>query len=171
LAHRIGALSEATIRYVLQRMVPESAGAVGCAVARRLKRNGLLRTPTAGRLIVAAVDGIELGWSTARCCDHCQTRTVKHPRGVAEPQHYQRVVVVALVSTAFPIPLGVRFQAPGEGDVACAAALLHTLVAQLGPRFLDVAVGDAVYLGTPCVQRVEAWGWSWVLSVKENQRE
>jgi len=170
LARRIGALSEDTVRYVLERMGPDEVLALGCAVARRLKRNGLLRTTTAGGLIVAAVDGIELGHSYVRCCDRCQERLVDR-HGHRETQYYHRVVVVAVVSTPFPIPLGVRFQRKGEGEVECARALLETLVAELGPRFLDVLVGDALYLGTPFVTRVETWGWSWVLTVKENQSE
>jgi hypothetical protein len=45
-------------------------------------------------------------------------------------QYYHRIVVVVLVSTSFPIPLGVRFQKNGEGEVACALALLQNLVGQ-----------------------------------------
>ena len=57
------------------------------------------------------------------------------------------VVSKALVGlTEFPIPLGVRFQKNGEGEVACALALLsQDLVGQLGRRFLDVLVGDALH--------------------------
>jgi hypothetical protein len=47
-------------------------------------------------------------------------------------QYYHRIVAVALVSTPFPIPLGVRFQKNGEGEVACALPLLQDLVDQLG---------------------------------------
>jgi hypothetical protein len=60
-----------------------------------------------------------------------------------------------LVSTSFPIPLGVRFQKNGEGEAACALALLQDLVGQLGRRFLDVLVGDALYLQAPFVKEVE----------------
>jgi hypothetical protein len=168
LARRIGAISEDTVRYVLQRMVPDEVFALGCAVARRLKRNGLLRTTAGGGLIVAAVDGIELGHSDVRCCDRCQERVVDR-HGCPATQYYHRVVVVAVVSTPFPIPLGVRFQRKGEGEAECARALLETLVARLGRRFIDVLVGDALYLGTSFVQQVETWGWAWVFTVKENQ--
>ena len=86
-------------------------------------------------------------------------------------QYYHRIVVVVLVSTEFPIPLGVRFQKNGEGEVACALALLHDLVRQLGRRFLDVLVGDALYLQAPFVQEVERLGLVWAFTLKENQPE
>jgi len=35
---------------------------------------------------------------------------------------------VVLVSTDFPVPLGLRFQRKGEDEVACALALLQELV-------------------------------------------
>jgi hypothetical protein len=77
---------------------------------------------------------------------------VKNQHGVLETQYYHRVVVVAVASTSFPIPLGVRFLGPGEAEVECARALLETLVPQLGPRFIDMLVGDRLYLGTRFVQ-------------------
>src|SRR5260370_21800354 len=84
---------------------------------------------------------------------------------------YHRIVVVVLVRTSFPIPLGVRFQKAGEGEVACALALLQDLVGQLGRRFLDVLVGDALYLQAPFVQEVEDLGLDWAFTLKENQPE
>jgi hypothetical protein len=86
-----------------------------------------------------------------------------------EIQYYHRIVVVVLVSTSFPIPLGVRFQKNGEGEVACALALLQDLVGHLGRRFLDVLVGDALYLQAPFVQQVERLGLVWAFTLKENQ--
>ncbi len=77
--------------------------------------------------------------------------------------------MVVLVSTEFPIPLGVRFQKNGEGEVACALALLQDLVGQLGRRFLDVLVGDALYLQAPFVREVERLGLVWAFTLKENQ--
>ncbi len=70
-------------------------------------------------------------------------------------QYYHRVVAVVLVSSSFPIPMGIRFQKAGEGEVPCELALLKDLVSQLGPRFLEVLVGDALYLQAPFVKYVE----------------
>jgi hypothetical protein len=66
---------------------------------------------------------------------------------------------VVLVSTDFPIPLGVRFQGNGEAEVSCAPALLQDLVGQLGRRFLDVLVRDAWCLQAPFVRKWNVWVW------------
>jgi hypothetical protein len=41
----------------------------------------------------------------------------------------------------------------------------------LGRRFLDVLVGDALYLQAPFVQEVERLGLDWAFTLKENQPE
>jgi hypothetical protein len=67
LATRIGPISDDTIGYALQRQSPEPVLALGCEVARRLNRNGVLRSDWSRGLMVAAVDGIEICSSFARC--------------------------------------------------------------------------------------------------------
>ena len=174
LARRIGAVSDDTLGYSLERQSPEPVFALSCEIARRLKRNGVLRSDWSRGLVVGAVDGIEICSSFARCCDACMEREVQHKVNdemKTEIQYYHRIVAVALVSTSFPIPLGVRFQKKGEGEVACALALLQDLVEHLGRRFLDVLVGDALYLQAPFVQQVERLGLTWAFTLKENQPE
>jgi hypothetical protein len=174
LAKRIGPISDDTFGYAMERQSPEPIFALGCEIARRLKRNGVLRSDWARELIVAAVDGIEICSSFARCCDACLTRDVKHKvhgKEQIDVQYYHRIVVVAVVSSSFPVPLGVRFQKEGEGEVACALALLRDLVGHLGPRFVDRIVGDALYLQAPFVKAVEELGLDWVFNLKENQPE
>src|SRR6266853_823480 len=148
----------------------EAAAATICQV--RLKRNGVLRSDWSRGLVVGAVDGIEICSSFARCCDACMEREVQHKVNgemQTDIQYYHRIVVVVLVSTDFPIPLGVRFQKNGETEVSCALALLQDLVGQLGRRFLDVLVGDALYLQAPFVKEVERLGLVWAFTLKENQ--
>ena len=174
LAKRIGPISDDTIGYALQRQSPEPVFTLACHIARRLKRNGVLRSDWSRGLVVAAVDGIEICSSFARCCDACMQREVQHKvRGEmrTDIQYYHRIVAVVIVSTPFPIPLGIRFQKDGEGEVACALALLQDLVTQLGRRFIDVLVGDALYLQAPFVKAVEHLGLDWVFTLKENQPE
>jgi DDE family transposase len=174
LAKRIGPISDDTLGYALQRQSPEPVFALSCEIARRLKRNGVLRSAWSRGLVVGAVDGIEICSSFARCCDACMEREVQHKVNSemkTDIQYYHRIVAVALVSTPFPIPLGLRFQKDGEGEVSCALALLQDLVAQLGRRFLDVLVGDALYLQAPFVQAVEDLGLDWAFTLKENQPE
>ncbi len=81
LAKRIGPISDDTLGYALERQSPQPVFALSCEIARRLKRNGVLRSDWSRGLVVAAV-------------------------------------VVAVVSTPFPSPLGLRFQMNGEGEVA-----------------------------------------------------
>ena len=172
LAQRIGSISDDTIGYALQRQSPEPVFALSCDIARHLKRNGVLRSDWSRGLVVAAVDGIEICSSFARCCDACMQREVQHKVNGeirTDIQYYHRIVVVAVVSTPFPIPLGLRFQKNGEGEVSCALALLQDLDQQLGRCFLDVLVGDALYLQSPFIKEVERLGLVWAFTLKENQ--
>jgi hypothetical protein len=174
LARRIGPISDDTIGYALQRQSPEPVFALSCDIARRLKRNGVLHSDWSRGLVVAAVDGIEICSSFVRCCDACMEREIEHKVNGevrTDIQYYHRIVVVAVVSTPFPIPLGLRFQKNGEGEVACALALLQDLDKQLGRRFLDVLVGDALYMQSPFVKEVERLGLAWAFTLKENQLE
>ena len=52
-----------------------------------------------------------------------------------------------------------------------ALALLKDLDGQLGRRFPDVLVGDALYLQSPFVKEVEGLGLDWAFTLKENQPE
>lgn len=172
LRHRIGSLSEDTIGYTLERQEPSALLALGCTLARQLKRNQVLTSTWSRSLLVAAADGIEICSSFARCCPHCLERTVKHKVGEElreDTQYYHRISVVTLVSGSFPVPLGLRFQKKGEDEVACTLALLEDLRRHLGPRFFDVLVGDALYLQSPFVHKIEALGWDWVFTLKANQ--
>lgn len=174
LAKRIGPISADTLGYALQRQSPQPVFALGCQIARRLKRNGVLRSDWSRGLVVAAVDGIEICSSFVRCCDACMEREIQHKvngETRTDIQYYHRIVAVVVVSTPFPIPLGLRFQKNGEGEVACALALLRDLDHQLGRRFLDVVVGDALYMQTPFVQEVERLSLVWAFTLKENQPE
>lgn len=174
LAKRIGPISDDTMGYALQRQSPSSLFALSCQIVRRLKRNGVLRSNWSRGLLVGAVDGIEICRSSARCCEVCLQRRVEHQvdgERRTDTPYYHRIVVVTLVSTPFPIPLGVRFQKDGEGEVGCALALLQDLVERLGRRFLDLLVGDALYLQAPFVKEVERLGLDWAFTLKENQPE
>jgi hypothetical protein len=67
-----------TIGYALQRQSPGPVFTLGCEVARRPRRNGVLRSDWSRGRMVAAVDGIEIRSSFARCCDACMQRKVQH---------------------------------------------------------------------------------------------
>mgnify|MGYP005842012207 CR=1 FL=1 len=171
---RIGPLSEDTIGYALQRQPAAEVFDLGCRVARQLKRNGVLRSEWARGRVVAAVDGIEICSSYSRCCDACLERKVERKvDGQLQEctQYYHRISAVTVVSTPFPVFLGIRFQKSGETEVACSLALLQELVAKLGKRFVDILVADALYLQTPFIRAVESLGLEWVINLKDNQPE
>jgi hypothetical protein len=171
---RIGPLSEDAMAYALERQPTAPLLDLHCAVARQLKRNGVLHSSWARGLVVVAVDGIEICSSFVRCCPGCLERTVHHKVDEQlreDTQYYHRISVVTVVSSPFPVPLGLRFQAPGEDEVACSLALLEELGQKLGRRFFDLLVADALYLRTPFVQAIEARGWDWVINLKDNQPE
>src|SRR5208283_2057759 len=131
LAKRIGPISADTIGYALQRQSPEPVFALGCEIARRLKRNGVLRSDWSRGLVVAAVDGIEICSSFTRCCDACMQREVQHKvRGElrTDIQYYHRIVAVVIVSTPAPIPLGIRFQRDAETEVSFGLGCLRNLL-------------------------------------------
>jgi len=174
LSQRIGPLSEDTIGYALERQAPGPLFDLGCELARQLKRNGVLRSDWARGRVVVAPDGIEICSSFVRCCDACLERRVEHKVGEElrkDIQYYHRLSAIVVVSGAFPIPLGIRFQKKGETEVACSLALLRDLREQLGARFFDLLVADAIYLQTPFVEEIERLGWEWVINLKENQPE
>jgi len=174
LRRRIGRVSEDAIGYTLERQDPKAIFALGCDIARQLKRNQVLASTWSRGLVVAAVDGIEICSSFVRCCSRCLERTVKYKVGEEQReqiQYYHRISVVSIVSGCFPIPLGIRFQHKGEDEVACSLALLDDLIRQLGRRFLDVLVTDALYLRASFIQNIEALGLDWVITLKANQPE
>ena len=174
LSKRIGSLSEDAIGYALERQDPGAIFTLGCDLARQLKRNGIFRSKWSRGLVVAAVDGIEICSSFARSCDYCMERKVEHTvdgEWREEMQYYHRICAVTIVSSAFPIPLGIRFQKDGETEVSCSLSLLQDLLDRVGRRFLDLLVADALYLQAPFVRAVEDLGLDWVINLKENQPE
>lgn len=169
---RIGPLSEDALRYALERADTTALLDLSCGVARRLKRNGVLASDWSRGRVIAALDGIEIAHSYSRCCSRCSHRSVQRKRRgemVSSTQYYHRVVALTVVSSRFVVPLGLRFQDPGEGEVACGLALVQELVERLGRRFLDVLVADALYLERSFVEAIEGWGLDWVINLKDNQ--
>src|SRR6266576_5879153 len=99
LAKRIGPISDDAIGYALERQSPEPVFALSCEIARRLKRNGVLRSEWSRGLVVGAVYGIKICSSFARCCDACMEREIEHKVNGAlriDIQYYNRITVVAV---------------------------------------------------------------------------
>ncbi len=174
LAKRVGPISNNTFAYAIERQDPQELLALACLVARRIKRNRMLASSWSRGFVVAAVDGIEICRSYARCCPGCLERRVERSRQASTErciQYDHRIVVVVVVSGPFPVPLGLRFQRPGETEVACALALLQDLTRRLGRRHFDILVADAAYLQRPFIEGIERLGLRWVINLKDNQPE
>jgi hypothetical protein len=119
LAKHIGPVRDDTMGYSLERQSSQPVFALSCEIARRLKRTGVLHSDWSRGWVVGAIDGIEICSWFARCCNAGMAREVLHRVNgemKTEMQYYHRIVVVVLVSTDFPIPLGGRFQKNGERE-------------------------------------------------------
>jgi hypothetical protein len=174
LSKRIGEISNNTFTYAFQRQDAEPVFQIGCTIAKRLKRNGVLSSTWSMGRTVVAVDGIEIFKSFHRCCDACMERKIEKKvkkEKVTLVQYYHRLSAAVMVSSEIAVPLGIRFQQQGETEVACSKALLLDLRKSLGPRFMDVLVGDALYLQEPFIREIEKMGFEWVVTLKDNQPE
>lgn len=143
-------ISDDTFGYGLEHLESASLQQVWYFMVKRAKRNGMLRETPFKDYIVGVLDGIETTSSYYRECANCLSRKVlrKIP-GKKEPvemtQYYHRAVVLTLVGYDFPIPIGLEMMKKGEDEINCALRLLQRVVNNLGVRFLDIVIGDALY--------------------------
>ena len=144
LKKRVGDISDDTIGYGLDHLDVESIQKGWYMLARRAKRNGMLRDSPFHDYIVGVFDGIETYSSYNRHCPRCLRRVVETNKG-KKIQYYHRAVVLTLVGYDFPIPIGLEMMKKGEDEVKCALRLLKRIVENLGVRFLDIAICDALY--------------------------
>jgi hypothetical protein len=167
-------ISDDTFGYGLDHLEPQSLQEVWYKLARRAKRNGMLRDGPFHDYIVGVLDGIETFSSYKKDCDNCLTRKVlKKMPGQEEKvemiQNYHRAVVITLVGYDFPIPLGMEMMRKGEDEVSCALRLLQRIVDSLGVRFLDIVIGDALYCTPNFFKECEKLGIAAGAVLKINQ--
>ena len=121
---------------------------------------------------MGAVDGIEICSSFARCCDACMEREVERKVNgemKTEIQCYHRIVVVVLVSTDFPIPLGVRKTAKPRSPAPwlCSKIWLGSWAAASWTCWWEtLGICKPAF-----VKEVERLGLVWAFTLKENQPE
>jgi hypothetical protein len=144
LRHRVGAISDDTLKYGLAHLCPESLQALWHILSKRAKRNGMLRNSPFCDYIVGVMDCIEVYNSYNVECAHCLTRRIETTEG-DKIQYYHRAVVLTIVGFDFPIPIGLEMMKPGEDEVSCGLRLLKRIVSHLGKRFVDILIGDAGY--------------------------
>jgi hypothetical protein len=144
LKKRVGDISDDTIGYGLDHLDVESIQKGWYMLAKQAKRNGMLRNSPFHDFIVGVFDGIETTSSYNRHCPRCLTRLVETNKG-KKIQYYHKAVVLILAGYDFPIPIGLEMMKKGEGEVECALRLLKRIIENLGVRFLDIAICDALY--------------------------
>ncbi|MCP4460657.1 MAG: hypothetical protein GY816_21940 [Cytophagales bacterium] len=145
-------ISDDTFGYGLSHLEPQSLQQFWYMLIKRAKRNGMLRDNPFLDYSVGVLDGIETFSSYYQECDNCLTRKVtkKNKKNGKEEfvemiQYYHRAVVLTLVGYDFPIPVGLEMMRKGEDEINCALRLLKRIVNNLGVRFLDIVIGDALY--------------------------
>ena len=144
LKKRVGNMSDDTIGYGLNNLEVNSTQRVWYMLSKAAKRNGMLRESLFNDYIVGVLDGIEIYSSYKRHCDKCLTRKVQTSKKELI-QYYHRAVVLILFGYDFPVPIGMEMVRRGEDEVACGLRLLKRIVKQLGKRFIDIVIGDALY--------------------------
>ena len=144
LKKRVGDISDDTIGYGLDHLDVESIQKGWYMLAKQAKRNGMLRDSPFHDFIVGVFDGIETTSSYNRHCPRCLTRLVETNKG-KKIQYYHKAVVLILAGYDFPIPIGLEMMKSGEGEVDCALRLLKRIIENLGVRFLDIVICDALY--------------------------
>ena len=170
LKKRVGDISDDTIGYGLDHLAVESLQKGWYMLARRAKRNGMLRDSPFHDYIVGVFDGIETysSYSEHRHCARCLSREVETNLG-KKIQYYHRAVVLTLVGYDFPIPIGLEMMKKGEDEVNCALRLLKRIVKNLGVRFLDVVICDALYCNPNFFAECEKLGIHAGAVLKNNQ--
>ena len=170
LKKRVGDISDDTIGYGLDHLDVKSVQEGWYMLARRAKRNGMLRNSPFHDYIVGVLDGIETysSYSEHRHCDRCLSRVVETNKG-KKIQYYHKVVVLTLVGYDFPIPIGLEMIKKGEDEVNCALRLLKRIVENLGVRFLDIVICDALYCNPNFFDECKKLGIVPGAVLKENQ--
>lgn len=171
LKKRVGEISDDSFGYGLNHLDIQSLQTGWEMMAKRMKRNGMIRHSRFEGWIVGVFDGIETLKSYSRCCDRCLERDIKLKNGATKTQYYHRVVVLSLIGFQFPVPLGMELIKPGEGEVECAVRLLKRTVNNLGVRFLDMVIGDALYCTPYFFQGCRETGVEAGAVLKDNQKE
>ncbi len=169
LNERVGPMSDDAIGYGLNHLKVESIQKGWYMLAKRAKRNGMLRDSPFHEYVVGVFDAIETYSSYTRTCGRCLERKVETKKG-GKIQYYHRAVVLSLVGYDFPIPIGIEMMKRGEDEVSCALRLLKRIVSNLGARFLDIIMCDAMYCRPSFFSGCEKLGISAGAVLKENQQ-
>jgi len=144
LKKRVGKISDDSIGYRLDNLTIRSVRKLWNSFSKISKRNGMFRNNMFDDYVVGIFDGIETYKSYNCDCERCLTRLIQTKDG-EKTQYYHRAVVLTIAGFDFQIPIGLEMMKKGEDEVNCALRLLKRIVNDLGTRFLDIVIGDALY--------------------------
>jgi hypothetical protein len=155
--------SEDALAYFTERLDPAPTRAALARLARQAKRR-----KSFGPWIGLAVDGTSAGCSARAHCPFCR------PLHNAEHEvigHQHCLSLVSLVGGGLNLPLDIEPYGPEDSEIAASQRALGRVVAQLGRRFADYVVADALYAGAPFLRQLTAWGLPAVVRLKNNLPE
>ena len=152
-------------------------------IAHRMR---LLKTEGSEGLVIAFIDGLDLGevHRDGGKCDLCIER--KHSNG--EVRYFHKVVVISVNSSIGPIPICVRFVRPSEltvessevsdekfkqeCELSCAKKMLLDLAGKMGGRLpFDILASDSLYANAPFMEQIEALGALGIFVFKQENRK
>jgi len=158
------------IRETVKSMELENVKAMYKGIINKTVENKVLREGTINGLRVAAVDGVELFSSKAKCCEDCLRREVK-----GEDEYFHKAVVCMTVGSDPHIALGAEMLGPkhdgsdkDEGEMTGAKRLLENLHTT-HYHFADVIVADALYMNAPFLNLVKGIGMDAVIRAKDTR--
>ncbi|MGH9467068.1 MAG: transposase [Terriglobales bacterium] len=156
-----------TLAYCSQRLDAERTRQCLAEVLKRAKRNKALQ---GGVWIGLAFDGTGAGRSLGSLarCRLCHPQRDAHGHVIA---HGHKLALVSVVGCGLSLPFDVEPYGPGDSEYAASQRLLERVIARLGPRFADYAVGDGEYATAPFLHAVGGAGLHAVARLKGNLPE
>ena len=158
-----------TVKYSFCRFRVDDVRRILAHHHHRAWRNKAVKAGGRWKRRVVALDGHELGWSEARCCDECLVREIEK-NGRTVKQYYHRVVMAQWIGVTPPGILDLERVRPGEGEVVAARRLLGRIFQEYG-RLIDTICADAIYLEAPFLTDVLEAGKHFVVVLKQERRD
>ena len=156
---------------VLAQLDVQELTAIHDSIVRKIRTNKTFREGTINKLVVVAIDGVELFSSQHKSCKNCLTRQLAN--GTTE--YFHRSVVCASVGSHPHVILGQEMLFPrdssqkDEGELTGAKRLIERLY-KAHHHFADVVVADALYLNEPFIATLQKYHIHFVIRMKDERR-
>ena len=158
------------VREIVKQMELRDIRFMFDGVIDKAVENKVIRENTINGLRVAAVDGVELFSSKAKCCEGCLTREVQ-----GEEEHFHKAIVCMTVGNDPHVILGMEMLGPkndgtdkDEGEMTGVKRLLKNMNKE-HYHFADVIVADALYMNAPFINLVKGIGMDVVVRAKDKR--